>query len=328
MGNPMLLLESVRGFMKSRIILTGVELDLFTHIQRGLNTAEGIARKNGLDIRATARLMDAIVTFGLLTKMGGRYELTPESVFLSADHPETTLPMMLHMNELWDNWSGLTTAVTMGKNTLPMSVSEKTEKNRNAFIGAMHVVGRKLSQEIAGSLDLRPYRKLLDIGGGSGTYTISFLQENPQMTAVIFDLQPVIRLAEERLRLVGMRDRVTLMAGDFYSDPLPEACDLALLSAIIHQNSPEQNSALYRKIHRALVPGGTLIIRDHIMDESRTMPPAGAIFALNMLVATEGGDTYTFQQISEALVATGFLDVRQIRSGEKMDGIITARKPG
>jgi len=129
------------------------------------------------------------------------------------------------------------------------------------------------------------------------------------------------------LREAGLSDRVELISGDFYADELPGGCDLALLSAIIHQNSPEQNLDLYRKIHRAILPGGTLMIRDHIMDESRTRPPAGAIFALNMLVATEGGDTYTFREVKSDLEAAGFNDIRQIRQGENMDCIITARKP-
>lgn len=327
MPNPMALLESVRGFMKSRIILTGVELDLFTQIHRGIDMVGELAEKNRLNIRAATRLLDAMVVYGLLDKTDDRYQLSAEGLLLSADHPETLLPMALHMNELWDSWSRLTQAVTLGKNSHSTPVSEKSDNNQRAFIGAMHVVGLKLSREIAEFLDLSPYDKLLDIGGASGTYTIAFLNQNPKMKAVIFDLKQVIPMAEARLSKAGMRDRVELAAGDFHTDPLPRGCDLALLSAIIHQNSPAQNQALYRKIHQALSPGGTLMIRDHIMEESRTVPPAGAVFALNMLVATESGDTFTFQEIKETLETAGFTDIRQIRSGERMDGIITARKP-
>jgi predicted O-methyltransferase YrrM len=237
------------------------------------------------------------------------------------------LPMALHMNELWETWGRLTDAVTLGKNPDWALPSQKSEKSRNAFIGAMHVVGKRLSMEIAEALDLSPYHKLLDIGGASGTYTIAFLEKNPNMKAVIFDLKSVIPFAEERLKAAGVANRVECVGGDFYTDELPEGCDLALLSAIIHQNSPEQNLELYRKIHRALAPGGTIMIRDHIMDESRTRPPAGAMFAINMLVATEGGDTYTFKEIKECLKQAGFEDIGKIRHGERMDGIVTARKP-
>jgi predicted methyltransferase len=124
----------------------------------------------------------------------------------------------------------------------------------------------------------------------------------------------------------GFQDRVELAAGDFYLDELPGGCDLALLSAIIHQNSPEQNIALYEKIHRALAPGGVVLIRDHIMDESRTQPPAGAMFALNMLVNTSAGDTYTFAEVKQTLEAAGFGEIRQVRTGERMDCLVEGRK--
>jgi hypothetical protein len=327
MSNPMVVLETVRGFMQSRIVLTGAELDIFTQIQRGVDTAQSLVQKNRLDLRALTRLLDALTVYGLLIKEKNHYRLTPAGGFLSADHPETALPMVLHMNELWSTWGRLTDAVTLGKNPDWALPSQKSEKSRDAFIGAMHVVGKALSKQIAGELDLSAYRKLLDIGGASGTYTIAFLEKNPIMKAVIFDLKEVIPMAEPRLNEAGIRERVELVGGDFYSDELPQGCDLALLSAIIHQNNPTRNVELYRKIHRALQAGGTIMIRDHIMDESRTQPPGGAIFAINMLVGTDGGDTYTFVEIQEALKQAGFSDIYQIRAGENMDGIVTARKP-
>jgi len=327
MGNPMTLMENVRAFMKSRIILTGAELDLFTQINRGLDTAKALAEKQRLDIRALSRLLDAYVVYGLLTKENGRYQLTTDGMFLSSDHPETPLPMVLHMNELWNTWSRLTDTVKLGNNPERVPASQKSKKALNAFIGAMHVVGKKLSTEITEKLDLSSFHKLLDVGGASGTYTIAFLEKNPKMRAVIFDLKQVIPIAEACLRQAGISDRVELVGSDFYTDELPEGCDLALLSAIIHQNSPVQNENLFRKIHKSILPGGTLIIRDHIMDEDRTRPQAGAIFALNMLVGTEGGGTYTFREVKKSLEAVGFTDVRQIKGGEKMDCIVTARKP-
>ena len=327
MDSPMTLLETVRSFMKSRIILTGVELDLFTRIGRGLDTAAALAGKGGLNLRAVSRLLDALVTYALLEKDDNRYRLTETGRFLASDHPRTVLPMALHMNELWQTWSRLTAAVRLGENPERVPVAEKDDGAMKAFIGAMHVVGRGLSRQIATSLDLSAYRRLLDVGGASGTYTIAFLEKYPQLTAVIFDLKQVVGMAREPLAEAGMSARVSLVSGDFYVDPLPRGCDLALLSAIIHQNSPRQNLVLFANIFNALEPGGMLIIRDHIMEADRTRPPAGAIFALNMLVGTAGGDTYTFEEVSQGLDAAGFTDIRLIRRGEKMDGLVTARKP-
>ncbi|MCJ7809749.1 MAG: methyltransferase domain-containing protein, partial [Desulfobulbaceae bacterium] len=198
--------------------------------------------------------------------------------------------------------------------------------DRKAFIGAMHVAATGLSEKIADAYDVSRFKRLLDVGGGSGAYTISFLKKYPHLRAVIFDLEGVILIAEEKIREQGLADRVNIVAGNFYKDQLPGGCDLALLSAIIHQNSPEQNVALFRKIHRVLNPGGVLLIRDHIMDAARTDPPAGALFALNMLVNTSAGDTYTFSEVKENLETAGFMEVKLIRSGKKMDCLVEAKK--
>ena len=124
------------------------------------------------------------------------------------------------------------------------------------------------------------------MGGGPGTYTIAFLRAVPGMTATLFDLPDVIQMARERLESEGMIDRVTLIPGSYDDDELPQGHDLALLSAIIHSNSLDGNLELYRKVFRALKPGGRILIRDHVMEPDRTRPRDGAVFAINMLVGT------------------------------------------
>jgi SAM-dependent methyltransferase len=321
------LLDDVRCFLKSRVILTAAELDVFTYLEEASGGAAELADKFGTDLRATTRLLDCLITFDLLTKENGRYRLTKAGSFLSSRHPESVRPMVIHLNHIWRNWSQLTECVKTGTNVVSELINEWDGKNQQAFIGAMHVAGSKLARELAEAYDLTPYRKLLDIGGASGTYTIAFLKKNPEMTAVLFDLEPVIPMARERLAAEGLLERVELIPGDFYRDELPQGNDLSLLSAIIHQNSPHENLELYRKILRALIPGGAVLIRDHIMDESRIHPPAGALFALNMLVNTRGGDTYTFHEVKDSLLEAGFTDLKWVRVGERMDSLVEARKP-
>jgi SAM-dependent methyltransferase len=327
MPGPMELLDDVRCFLKSRVILTATELDVFTCLEEASGGAAELADKFGTDLRATTRLLDCLITFDLLTKENGRYRLTKAGSFLSSHHPESVRPMVIHLNHIWRNWSQLTECVKTGTNVVSELINEWDGKNQQAFIGAMHVAGSKLAREIAEAYDLTPYRKLLDIGGASGTYTIAFLRKNPEMTAALFDLEPVIPMAQERLAAEGLLERVELITGDFYRDELPQGSDIALLSAIIHQNSLHENLELYRKILRALIPGGVVLIRDHIMDESRIHPPAGALFALNMLVNTRGGDTYTFPEVKDSLLEAGFTDVKWVRVGERMDSLVEARKP-
>ena len=121
-------------------------------------------------------------------------------------------------------------------------------------------------------------------------------------------------MARDRVQAAGMLDRVELVAGDFYKDELPPGHDLALLSAIIHQSSYEQNEALYGKIYRAMGPGGRIVVRAHVMSADRTRPLEGALFAVNMLAGTEGGGTYTFDEIKEGLTAAGFTQINLIQT--------------
>ena len=315
-------MAEARSFMQSRVILTAAELDLFTHLEQKPSSADEIADRLGLERKALTRLLDCLVIFGFIEKERGPYCNTEEGTLLSANHPESVLPMVLHMNHLWNTWSGLTERVRKGQDPQTKPGLKFDEKSMKAFIGAMHIAAKSLSLEIAESFDLTPFQKLLDVGGASGTYTIAFLQRNPEMKAIIFDMKEVIPLAQERLQEEGLLDRVELVDGDFYQDELPKGCDLALLSAIIHQNGLNENFNLFQKVHRALNPGGVILIRDHIMDESRTKPPSGAIFALNMLVNTRGGDTYTFIEVKNTLERAGFKEVKLIRSGGQMDCLV------
>lgn len=325
---PMEIMAQARGFMLSRVILSAAQFDFFTVLEATPMSAADLATRLALDARATTRLLDSLVAAGLLTKQNDAYQVTPASACLSARHPQTMLPMVLHMNGIWNNWSTLSEAVKTGTNDRLESVVAATDdRQRQAFIGAMHVIGRQLAQEIAAAYDLSPFRQLLDIGGASGTYTIAFLAKNPVLRAVLFDLPGVTDMAKERIAAEKLAQRVTIVSGDFYRDALPGGCDLALLSAIIHQNSPQQNVELYRKIWQALQPGGKLLIRDHIMDESRTQPADGALFAINMLVNTAAGDTYTFAEVKAHLEQAGFGEVRMVRQGERMDCLVEAQKP-
>ena len=169
---------------------------------------------------------------------------------LSEKSPQTILPVVLHMASLWRRWSRLTDIVKGGGVADDeFDFSRDTEELR-AFIGAMHSIGAPMAKRIVAAVDPGAARSLLDVGGGSGTYTIAFLQAVPGMRATLFDLPEVIEMARERLKHEGLLDRTTLVAGSFYLQKFPEGHDLALISAIIHSNSLDENLELYRKVFR------------------------------------------------------------------------------
>jgi precorrin-6B methylase 2 len=323
------LLALARDFMEARIFLTAAELDLFTLLARkSLSAAEVTAQLRG-DARAVAILLDALAAMGLLRKSRQRYRCAPVlAPLLASDSPDSLRPMVLHSASLWERWTELTGLVRGDEAARARAYAPRGVDRMRAFIGAMHVVARGRAPEIVRQIKPGRARALLDIGGASGTFLMEFLRVVPQMRATLFDLAGPIELARERLGAAGLLERVTLASGDFYVDELPGGHDLALLSAIIHQNSSAQNVELYRKAWRALVPGGRLVIRDHVISPERTVPRGGAIFAVNMLCGTHGGNVYTFKEIRGDLVAAGFVRARWLQKGDdRMNGLVEAFRP-
>ncbi|MGA3086637.1 MAG: methyltransferase, partial [Thermodesulfobacteriota bacterium] len=223
-----------RSFMECRLLLTGVELNLFSLVASAPLTAEGIAGEIKGDLRATTILLDALSALGFLEKHDNNYRTVPSLIpLLSESEPQSILPGLMHTAHLWQTWSHLTNIVLKGKGDR----SGFTNDRLSAFIGAMHVGAAGAADGIVAAISPGPAKAIIDIGGGSGTYTIAFLKASPEMKATLFDLPPVIEMARKRITQAGMQDRVTLVPGDFYKDALPSGHDLALLSAIIHQNS-------------------------------------------------------------------------------------------
>jgi precorrin-6B methylase 2 len=265
---------------------------------------------------------------GLLEKKVEKY-LCPVEVasILSKESPTSIMPMVMLSIGGWKRWSDLTDIVRNGKDSTGAEALDINESEQEAFIGAMHVIAHKMAPGIVAAIKPGKARKLLDIGGGSGSYTQAFLEASPDLSATIFDLPSAINIAQRRLAPTGLLDRIKLVAGDFYKDELPTGHDLALLSAIIHQNSPKQNIEMYKKVFRALLPGGRLVIRDHVMSPDHTQPASGAFFAVNMLVVTAGGSTYSFEEIKSGLKSAGFIKINLIQPDERMNGLIEGFKP-
>jgi SAM-dependent methyltransferase len=322
MNTPESLLALSRAFQESRVLLTGAELDLFTLLSREVLTADALAARLGADLRSLTVELDALAAMGFVVKADGTYRTAPDASCLCGDAPDSILPMLLHAAVLWDRWTGLTRKL----GGTPLSAREPAAATR-AFIEAMHVVSAPQAERMAAEVNIGGARRLLDVGGGPGTYSAAFLRAAPELHGTLFDLAPVVEIARERLSAAGLLGRVTLVAGDFEHDELPGGHDLAWLSAIIHQNGPAENDALYGRIFRALASGGRLVLRDHVMEPGRTRPRAGALFAVNMLVGTARGGTYTFDEIRAGLERAGFVRIRLLREGERMDALVEAFRP-
>lgn len=324
---PQDILELGASFHKACILTTAAQLNIFNTLAEKAIDASSVAAKFGTDLRATTIILNALAAMELLVKNDGRYSV-PEDVahLLTEQSPRNVLPMLRHQYNCLTRWAQLPRVIETGKPAETVFDSYDDDAVVAAFIGAMHVISAPIADEVIGRLGSISFEHLLDIGGASGTWTIAFLRGNSEASATILDLPPVIPMAEKRIAESGLSNRVALVTGDFYTDELPAGVDLAFLGAICHQNSRQQNRELFAKIHRALDAGGHVVIRDVVMDNSHAAPPYGALFAVNMLVATEAGGTYTFDEYSEDLRQAGFTDVTLTYQDPGMNSLITATK--
>lgn len=303
--------ELALSFQKSRVFLTAYELGIFTAIGRDSKPSSEIAVKLRTAARYTDRLMNALCALGLLKKNGNRFRNTQISLkYLVSGSPQFMKGIM-HNAHMWDTWSGLTQTIRSGKPVTGKSMNERGEEWLEPFIAAMHERAVKSASTVVGSLDLSGVSKVLDVGGGSGAYAMAFTGARKGITATVFDLPGVAPITKKYIKDEGLLNRVNVVSGDYNADRLGDDYDLVFLSAIIHSNSSGQNRRLIQKCAHALRAGGRIVIQDFIMGEDRVNPPFGSFFALNMLVATESGDTYTGSEVRAWLNEAGFMDIRR-----------------
>jgi cyclopropane fatty-acyl-phospholipid synthase-like methyltransferase len=156
-------------------------------------------------------------------------------------------------------------------------------------------------------------RRMLDLGGGSGAYSIAFAKAAPELRGEVLDLPDVLPITQEQLRGAGVAERITTRAGDMLQADLGTGYDLVLVSAICHMFSPEENGRLLRRIYAALAPNGRVVVQDFILDADKTSPKFAALFSLNMLVGTTAGASYSEPEYTEWMRAAGFREIKRVR---------------
>jgi len=307
--NPNTIREFAASFQKSRILLSAFELDIFTNIDESGTTNNQIAGNLHLNEHGCERLLNALVSLGFLKKQNHLFFNTHESfAFLSKKSPDY-LGGLMHSNHLWNTWSNLTQVLKSGVSAHPEDINKRGEEWLFPFINAMHDRAKKQAPLQLANIDLSEIKSILDIGGGSGAYSMEFVSKKSEMEVTVFDLPNVIPITEKFLDKEGFSDKIKTCAGDYTTDDLPKGFDLVFLSAIIHSNSLETNRDLINKCFSSLNKNGKIVIQDWIMNNDRTQPVAGAIFAINMLVGTEAGDCFTEQEVTEMLNVAGFKNI-------------------
>lgn len=317
-----------RSYQGAAVLAAAADLDVFTRLSAGAQTARQLERTLQCDSRGLTVLLNALTAMGLAEKSGERFSLSPGAKgLLTTKGDRSVLAMAQHQANCLRRWAQLAGVIKSGRPAKRVPSVRGEACDQEAFIGAMHNVSAPNAARVVRAVGHLRFRHVLDIGGASGTWSIAFLRARPGCQATLFDLPEVIPLARRRLATAHLQARVKLVAGNFMTDPLPAGADFAWVSAIVHQNSRLQNRLLFTKVFRALAPGGHIAIRDVLMDDTHTQPVAGALFAVNMLVATEGGGTFTFRELREDLQHAGFTGAAVLRQDEGMNSVMVARRP-
>ena len=328
--HPGTLLALSGAYWKTCTLHAGVKLDIFTCIGPDTLTAKQVTQRRHLDLRGTTMLLDALAAMDLLTKTTSGYANTPAANrFLSKDSDQYIGYMILHHHHLADSWVRMDQAVTRGGPIRDRS-SVSSDQWREAFLMGMFNNAMAMAPDVARSVELSGCTRLLDMGGGPGTYAIHFCRANPDLTAVVFDLPTTRPFAEKTIEQFGLSDRIRFTAGDYTTRdiPLTQAFDAAWLSHVLHGEGPDKAADIVAHAAKTLLPGGQLLIHDFILDDTRDRPEFAALFSLNMFLGTESGQSYTESEIREMMTAAGLTDiVRLDYTGPTQSAILKGIKP-
>jgi hypothetical protein len=309
------LMRLAGGHLEARLIQAAVELAIFDGLENSAGTAEAVANRLKLEPKATELLLNALASLELLHKRADYFSLTEATAkYLLKSSPQYVGAMIRFESALWSCWEKLPEAIRSGQPVRPPNMYQDQAAETEIFINAMDslVKARGDATVTANAIDWSGIAELLDVGSGPATYPIALCQRFQKLRATIFDLPGTLAISERYVREAGMAERIRLIAGDYRKAPIPGSYDVIFLSNIIHGESFESNRSLILKLVSNLKPGGQIVVKDHILDDSRTTPPVGAIFSLLMLLTTESGRCYSFSEIKSWMEQAGLSRVQQI----------------
>jgi 2-polyprenyl-3-methyl-5-hydroxy-6-metoxy-1,4-benzoquinol methylase len=303
--DPSRILEVGFGFWSSKVLLTAVELEVFTILADRAMTGEELGKVIDLHPRGIYDFFDTLVALGFLSREGtgasGRYRNTPDTAtFLDKNQPGYIGGILAMANDrLFKFWYDLGTALKTGK---PQNEIKHTQKSvfdelyadpdrLEQFIDAMTGISRGNFQAFASKFDFANYQTLCDVGGAAGILSQLVAKQHPQIQCMSFDLPIVAPIAQKSIDRAGLSDQIKVVSGDFFNDELPKA-DIITMGMILHDWNLENKQYLIRSAYAALPEGGALVAIENLIDDDRKENAFGLMMSLNMLI--EFGDAFDY----------------------------------
>ena len=303
--DPSTILQTAFAFWSSKVLLTAVEMGVFTRLGERRLTGSALGAEIGLHSRGISDFFDALVAMKFLERTGtgpeARYSNIPAvAVFLDQKSPRYIGGILEMLNvRLFRFWHDLPDALRTGKPQNEVKHSQKPIFEElyadlprlEQFLGAMTGLSRINFEAFAEKFDFKPFKTLCDVGGATGLLSIEVARKHPHLRAISFDLPAVEPVAKKSIAAAGLSGRIATVAGDFFKDPLPRA-DLITMGMILHDWNLERKMHLIRAAYDALPPGGALVAIEALIDDDRRENLFGLLMSLNMMI--EFGDAFDY----------------------------------
>jgi hypothetical protein len=310
--NPEPILRLASGFMAAKHLFAASELGLFEALADSPATIDGLAARTGLTRRAARISADAMVALGLLDREGDECYRNADVAagFLAGRGPADLRPLL----KFWDKisypvWGALSEALAKGPSKEIFALDDELQGVASAGIEAF-LAGPSMA--LPRAFDFSRHRHLLDIGGGTGAWSIAVARAHPHLKATVFELAAVADIARKRIAAAGLASRIGATVGDAMGGELPSGHDVFLLANLVHYWSPDENRALLRRVRRAAEPGSPLLLADFWTDPTHTQPIQAALMAGEFAVHLRNGDVYSVEELRGWLEETGWRFIRHV----------------
>jgi len=313
MPDPSLIMRLAIAYRSSMVLFAAVDLGVFTAIAGGARTAADLANACGAKLEPMRVLLDSCVSEGLLACEGSRYSNTPAAdAFLVEGRPAYIAHGLKYAENLYPAWGRLGDLIRTGRPVIePESILGDDKDKTRAFVYAMHERARGMSAVLPHGADFSGRQRLLDVGGGPGTYSMALIRQTPGLRATVLDRPGVLEVTREIVESHGFADRIDLLPGDYLTSSFGSGYDAALLSGMMHRETPDSCRLLLRKTFDALVPGGLIVVSDVFYDDDRkSTPPFALSFAINMMLTSDEGSAHAKTEMAAWMAACGFSNIQ------------------
>jgi len=321
--------KMAQAYWESAALMAAVELEVFTAIAHGHDTVAAAAKAVGIGERNAERLLTALCAMTLLTRDGERFTNAPDvQRFLVKDGERYAGPWILFTKPRWAGYGELSDRLRKGTEKRLGAYENFTVEDARRYHAATYSIGMGAARLFSRSLDLKGRKLMLDLGGGSGAYSIVATQTFPGLKAIVLDLPPVVVVTREYIAANNAGERVSAVAGDFTTSDFPQGVDVVVMASNLPQYEPALIRLVVKKAFAALVPGGEMHLVGETLHDDRRGPLSAALWGLNEAVQGSTGLAHTESEVKSYLQDAGFQDVAVHPFVPGVLSRIAGRKPG